>query len=341
MTMTARANRGTHQAHLPLFAQVEEPDVSGVAVRAFAHPAEQELARILTFFGLRWAYEPTTFALKRHPDGTISEAFSPDFFLPDLHLYLELTTMQQKLVTKKNRKARLLRELYPNVRLRLIYRRDFLRMMECFRGELRRSDRTDLAGIVRTEQQIALAVDTIAHRLAARVHRAGTSSETPIVLAITNRGARRFQQDVAAALHGLGIATSEQTLELVGDDTLGAKRRIRATASALRHLQQGPVVLLETLVSTGLTVGHAQRWMQERGVPLIGTMALFSRSSSLIGHAQLDHVAFDAPNDVIAGYGLQLHATHADLPYVARVRANSAEARDLLGEIVAEQTTRS
>ena len=71
----------------------------------FAHPAEIELARLLTFYGLRWAYEPTTFAVRWGRDGRPVEFVTPDFYLPEHDLYLELTTMRQRLVTRKNRKV--------------------------------------------------------------------------------------------------------------------------------------------------------------------------------------------------------------------------------------------
>jgi hypothetical protein len=98
----------------------------------FAHPAEVELARLLTFYGLRWAYEPTTFAVRWGSDGRPREFVTPDFYLPDHDLYLELTTMRQRLVTRKNRKFRLLRETYPNVRVRLLYLRDFERLRHIY-----------------------------------------------------------------------------------------------------------------------------------------------------------------------------------------------------------------
>jgi hypoxanthine phosphoribosyltransferase len=52
-------------------------------------------------------------------------AFTPDFYLPDHDLYVEVTTLSQKLVTKKNRKVRLLRERYPGIRIKLLYQRDY------------------------------------------------------------------------------------------------------------------------------------------------------------------------------------------------------------------------
>ena len=112
---------------------------------AFAHASEAELARILDFYDVRWAYEPDTFPIGWNLDGDVVESFSPDFYLPDLELYVELTTLKQKLVRKKNRKLRRLRELYPDVRIKLFYARDFRMLLLKF-GRIalhRRADRDD------------------------------------------------------------------------------------------------------------------------------------------------------------------------------------------------------
>ena len=90
----------------------------------FAHASEAEFARILDFYGFRWEYEPRSFPLEWDEDGRIVESFSPDFYLPDFDLYVELTTLKQSLVTKKNRKLRRMRALYPDVRIKILYGRD-------------------------------------------------------------------------------------------------------------------------------------------------------------------------------------------------------------------------
>ena len=87
------------------------------------------MSRILDFYAVRWEYEPHTFPILWNLDGDVVESFSPDFYLPDLDLYLEMTTLRQKLVRKKNRKLRRLRELYPDVRIKLFYTRDFRALM--------------------------------------------------------------------------------------------------------------------------------------------------------------------------------------------------------------------
>jgi hypothetical protein len=95
----------------------------------FAHASEAELARILDFYQVAWEYEPQVFPILWDLEGNVLESFAPDFYLPDMDLFLEMTTLQQRLVRKKNRKVRRLRELYPHVRIKLFYARDFRALM--------------------------------------------------------------------------------------------------------------------------------------------------------------------------------------------------------------------
>jgi hypothetical protein len=95
----------------------------------FAHASEEEMARILDFYRIAWEYEPHTFPILWNLDGAVVESFSPDFWLPDLDLYLEITTLRQRLVRKKNRKLRRIHELYPDIRVKLFYARDFRALM--------------------------------------------------------------------------------------------------------------------------------------------------------------------------------------------------------------------
>lgn len=81
----------------------------------FAHPVEEEIARIFDEHEIVWEYEPHTFVLERNGDGTVHEAFTPDFFLPELGVYVECTVMRHSLMGRKRRKARKARHLGVNV----------------------------------------------------------------------------------------------------------------------------------------------------------------------------------------------------------------------------------
>lgn len=95
----------------------------------FAHPSEEEFAKVLDFYQIRWEYEPKTFPLAWDEAGHATEAFSPDFYLVDFDLFIELTTLKQSLVTEKNRKIRRFRELYPEVTLKVFYGRDYRNLL--------------------------------------------------------------------------------------------------------------------------------------------------------------------------------------------------------------------
>jgi len=95
----------------------------------FAHNAERQFASLLDFYGIGWQYEPTTFVLAEGADGFPILAFTPDFYLPEGDVYVEVTTLKQRLVTRKNRKLRLLRERHPDVDVRILYQRDYLELL--------------------------------------------------------------------------------------------------------------------------------------------------------------------------------------------------------------------
>ncbi|MGL6278798.1 MAG: hypothetical protein ACRC50_04495 [Gaiella sp.] len=94
---------------------------------------EFECARILDWYGIPWDYEPTSFVLERDAEGRVTRAFTPDFYLPEQELYVEVTVMKQSLVTRKNRKLRELRALYPDVKVKLFYRRDIEHLAQRYR----------------------------------------------------------------------------------------------------------------------------------------------------------------------------------------------------------------
>jgi len=95
----------------------------------FVHPSEETFARILDFYGVQWEYEPRTFALEKDENGNITEAFTPDFYLPEQDLYVELTTLRPQLSSHKNRKLKRLQELYPEVNIKLFKRREMRNLM--------------------------------------------------------------------------------------------------------------------------------------------------------------------------------------------------------------------
>ena len=101
------------------------PDKITIRKKVFANPSEEMFANLLDFYRIAWEYEPRSFPVQYDCDANPTESFTPDFYLPEFDLYVELTTMKQSLVTRKNRKVRLLRELYPHLNIQVFYQKDF------------------------------------------------------------------------------------------------------------------------------------------------------------------------------------------------------------------------
>ena len=149
----------------------------------FAHASEAELARILDYYGVPWQYEPRTFPILWNMDGKVVESFSPDFYLPEMDTYVELTTLKQSLVRRKNRKLRRLRELYPDIRVKLFYGKDFRALMLKYgRFDLAAS----LSGLEGQLTPETLARRAIAASVVAETSPAGTHAMQPVVDALTD-----------------------------------------------------------------------------------------------------------------------------------------------------------
>ena len=103
--------------------------LDSIRTEKFSHPSEEMFARILNFYGISWQYEPKLFELEWGKNGKVKLAFAPDFYLPEQDLFIELTTLRPQLASFKNKKIRLMTELYPEIRVKLMKRRDIRDLM--------------------------------------------------------------------------------------------------------------------------------------------------------------------------------------------------------------------
>ncbi len=119
----------------PRPAAENEACLSGTPKKApvFKNAAEEEFAGILSMYQMEWEYEPKTFPVAWDAEGNVTSAFSPDFYLPAFDTYIEITTMNQKYVTAKNKKVKKLRELYPGIQINIVYKNDFNSLIERFK----------------------------------------------------------------------------------------------------------------------------------------------------------------------------------------------------------------
>jgi hypothetical protein len=182
----------------------------------FAHASEAELARILDYYQVEWRYEPRTFPILFNLEGAVVESFAPDFYLPEFDLYVELTTLKQSLVRKKNRKLRRLRELYPDVRIKLFYARDF-------KALLLKYGRIDLASSLSGEEGQA------------RPPEAGSGPESAATLDVASQDRDRLGTSTDAAKPAADPGSPATSIPVSPATAAGAPRRGRSRRARRRR----------------------------------------------------------------------------------------------------------
>lgn len=280
----------------------------------FAHQAERDFAAILDYYRVRWAYEPTSFPLVAGADGRPTEMFTPDFYLPDHRLYIEMTTMRQSLVTRKNRKLRRLRELYPDIRIKLLYRRDYEQLLDVFQRPHSGVIGESAGRIIFSAEEIAERVDSLATEIA--IAEATEAGDRLLVL-VASAGAERFAADLRARLEALGVRADWDQLRLsrarAGERSGHARVRERpATSLAGRR-----VLLVTDVVSTGISIDFLRRWVNRQGVRDSAICTLLDRPDARITPAVARYCGFIAPGELVVGYGLHLRRLFADLDHIA------------------------
>src|SRR5215217_3969721 len=288
----------------------------------FAHPAEVELARLLTFYGLRWAYEPTTFAVRWGRDGRPVAFVTPDFFLPDHDLYLELTTMRQRLVTRKNRKFRLLRETYPNVRVRLLYLRDFKRLRDVY-GPSQIAREARIGDILYAERDVEMRIAQLARQLVDAWDEKVVSGhgQRPLLVGVGS-GSERFLASLGESIRGLGVPVDLDRVTLTSLAPDSGPSRVRVSRPPMASLAGRPVTLVQEVLSTGLSATFLTAWMRRHGAAAVETCVLMDREAARVVDVPVVCRGFAVPDIALAGYGLARRHEFRDLPYIAAIETD-------------------
>jgi len=281
----------------------------------FAHPSEREFARFLDYYRIRWVYEPVAFPIA-WDEGRVTEMFAPDFYLPEHDLYVELTTMKQSLVTPKNRKLRLLRELYPDVNIKLLYRKDYQQLLaQAGYGylEVQNIKKSDIEQILISPVELETRVRALARRISRDYRGQG------VVLVGVLKGITFFLADLA-----------RQITVPLAIDYLGVARRRgaeRERVSIVRDIDYPitgrHVLLVEDVVNTGLTLDFLLSRLREREPLSIEVVTLLDRPSRRLVDVTMKYVGFQVPSDYVVGYGLDYRELYRNLPFICVLRQSA------------------
>jgi len=287
----------------------------------FVHPAEADFAAFLDFYRIRWQYEPKSFAL-RWRNGRVAQMFTPDFYLPEQDLFVELTTMKQSLVTRKNRKIRRLKELYPSVNVVLLNRKGFHELLSRFGYgaiDITSLSEDDIERVLLSQSEIQGRVQELGARISADY--AGES----LVLVGLLKGVTFFLADLARAITR-PLVIDYLSVALPDDSPEG----IHFDRSLDIDIRGRHVLLIEDIVNTGFTMDFVLEYLSSQEPASLAVCALLDKSERRIVPVDLRYVGFDIPNEYVVGYGLDHRELYRNLPFICVLRRSAYEDESLL-----------
>jgi|CXWL01.1.fsa_nt_gi hypoxanthine phosphoribosyltransferase len=291
--------------------EARSPPPSTIEDARFAHESEEEFARILDFYGVYWQYEPRTFPLKQGGDGRVIEAFSPDFYLAEFDLYIELTTLKQGLVTDKHRKIRTLRELHPAINIKLLHKRDYLTLLAKY-------------GISMVDEQERLAPGEIlisSSQIERRINEIGAqitrdyAGREPLMVGVL-KGVTCFMADLMRHI-SLPIGIDFMTISSYDGDRSGA---VRILQDLSENISGRDIIVIEDIIDTGMTLQHLVKMLEARQPASIAVAALLDKRARRLVEIPLHYVGFEIPDEFVVGYGLDYRQRFRNLPFIATLR---------------------
>ena len=284
---------------------------TGKVPAPFAHPAEYEFARILDFYGIEWQYEPRSFPL-RWEYGHVVEAFTPDFYLPGLNMYVEVTTLKTGLTGEKNRKMRLIKELYPEVNIKLLKKRDYLRLLAKYGyGPPAAEQVPEIDRVLITATKIQRRVG----ELGARISHDYAGKE-PVLIGIL-RGVICFMSDLMRNISLPAAAVDFMAVTSYEGNGSGAVRIIKDLDE---NIKGRDVILVEDIVDTGMTLNHVLEYLGSKRPASLKVCTLLDKRVRRIANVPLEYVGFEIPDEFVVGYGLDFRQRFRNLPFIALLK---------------------
>lgn len=282
-----------------------QTEVAPLRPTSFAHPSEEDFARLLDFYCIEWLYEPRSFPLRWDGD-RIAEMFTPDFYLPDLDLYVELTTLKQHLMTEKNRKLRRMRELYPDVNIRLLNKNDFVKLLAKYGyGPLGEAKVQGIDRVLYSHARIERRVVTLARRISRDY--AGQQ----LVLVGILKGVICFMSDLMQHL-SLPVTLDFMAISYYGGDG----QVVKITRDLDRSITGQHVLMVEDIVDTGMTLNYILTHLSAHNPASLRVCTLLDKKARRLVDVPLDYVGFEVPDEFVVGYGLDYKGEYRNLPFI-------------------------
>ena len=295
----------------------ETPELPSSSLRpsSFGHPSEEEFAKLLDFYRIEWLYEPRSFPLAWQ-NGKVVEMFTPDFYLPELDLYIELTTLKQSLITEKNRKLRRLRELYPEINIKLLNKSDYLRLLAKYGyGRLGGTKVTGIDLVLFSHTQIQRRVKALAK------HISRDYMGKKLVLVGILKGVLCFMADLMQHIT-LPLNVDFMAISYYGTDDESAVKITKDLDTSIAGLD---VLMVEDIVDTGMTLNYVLNHLASHNPASLRVCTLLDKRVRRLIDVPLDYIGFEIPDEFVVGYGLDYHGEYRNLPFIGVLKPKLIE----------------
>ena len=275
----------------------------------FGHPSEEEFARLLDFYRIEWLYEPRSFPLSWQ-DNKVTEMFTPDFYLPELDLYIELTTLKQSLITEKNRKLRCLKELHPEVNIKLLNKNDYLSLLAKYGyGPLGVSKVEGINSVLFSHTQIQRRTRALAKRIS------HDYAGRQLVLVGILKGVFCFMSDLMQHI-SLPLTVDFMAISYYGGD---AEPAVKITKDLDSSIAGRDVLMIEDIVDTGMTLNYVLNHLSSHNPATLRVCTLLDKRVRRLVDVPIDYVCFEIPDEFVVGYGLDYLGEYRNLPFIGRL----------------------
>jgi hypoxanthine phosphoribosyltransferase len=288
--------------------RMETPKLPPSSLRpsSFSHPSEEQFAKLLDFYRIEWLYEPRSFPITWNGD-KISEMFTPDFYLPELDLYIELTTLKQSLITDKNRKLRQIRKLYPDVNIKLLNKSDYLKLLAKYGyGPLGETKVKGIDRVLISHSQIQRRIGVLAKQISRDYE------GQQLILVGVLKGVICFISDLMQHM-SIPLTIDLMSISYYGSNTETAVKFTKDLDSSIKDLH---VLMVEDIVDTGMTLNYVLNHLSSHNPASLNVCTLLDKRVRRLVDVPLKYIGFEVPDEFVVGYGLDYQGEYRNLPFI-------------------------
>ena len=167
-----------------------------------------------------------------------------------------------------------------------------------------------LAEVRYSAEEIASKVAQLGRQITEDLH-----GERPVLVAVL-KGSLIFMADLSRQL---GLADIDFMIVSEFEGSAPRTGVVRIIKDLETPLQDRHVIVVETVVDTGLTLSFLLRNLEARGPKSVRVCALINKPVRRIAQPALDYVGFETP-EYLVGYGLDFRRRYRNLPYLVGVK---------------------